>query len=216
MRIWACLGQINPSKFDKICPLAIPNQISTTSMHIPSLVKIHWCILKLSSGNENMSMSRARTKFGENPLMFTQVIIPKRKTDGRTDLRQMNRHTDVQHETIISRHYIMAGYKTVMLMPSGVQMIRWYQLAVCWKLQIPIIDWTFSQSIIGKLIDAACFQLTTWGKTNSYLLMYSETILSIHGSVFTVYEDICHRLHNSLTIKICDNKPPLLIYKTTQ
>ena len=99
----ACLGQITPSKFDKICPLAIPNQISTISMHIPSLVKIHWCLLKLSSGNENNGLSRAdnsikiwrnlpisnpkpdlhninaHTKFGENPLMFTQVIIQKRK-----------------------------------------------------------------------------------------------------------------------------------------
>ena len=58
---------------------------------------------------------------------------------------------------------------------SGVPMIRWYRLAACWKLPIPIIDWSFSQSIIGKLIDTACFQLTTWGKTNSYLLMYSYT-----------------------------------------
>ena len=39
------------------CPLAISNQISTISMHILSLVKIHWCLL---------------------------VIIRKRKTDGRT------------------------------------------------------------------------------------------------------------------------------------
>ena len=39
-------------KFDEICPLAVPNQISTISMHIPNLVKIHWCLLKLSSGNE--------------------------------------------------------------------------------------------------------------------------------------------------------------------
>ena len=51
-KIWACLGQITPSKIEEICPLAIPNQISTISMHIPSLVKIHWCLLKLSSGNE--------------------------------------------------------------------------------------------------------------------------------------------------------------------
>ena len=41
--------QKTASKFDEICQLAIPNQIS---MHIPNLVKIHWCLLKLSSGNE--------------------------------------------------------------------------------------------------------------------------------------------------------------------
>ena len=51
-KIWACLEQITPSKFDEICPLVISNQISTISIHIPSLVKIHWCILKLSFGNE--------------------------------------------------------------------------------------------------------------------------------------------------------------------
>ena len=34
-------------------PLAIPNQISTISMHILSLVKIHLYSLKLLSGNEN-------------------------------------------------------------------------------------------------------------------------------------------------------------------
>ena len=52
---------ITPSKFDEICPLAIPNQISTISMYIPSLVNIYLCLLKLSSGNgnENMGVSRA-------------------------------------------------------------------------------------------------------------------------------------------------------------
>ena len=68
------------------------------SMHIASLVKIPCYLLKLSSRNENMGMSRAdnsiklwrnlpisnpkpdlhninaHTKFGENPLKFTQVI----------------------------------------------------------------------------------------------------------------------------------------------
>ena len=55
-KIWACLGQITPSKFDEICPLAIPNQISIITMHIPCLVKIHWGLLKLSSGNEIQRM----------------------------------------------------------------------------------------------------------------------------------------------------------------
>ena len=45
-KIWVGLGQITPSKFDENHPLAIPNQISTISMHIPSLEKIHWCLLK--------------------------------------------------------------------------------------------------------------------------------------------------------------------------
>ena len=70
------LGQITPLKFDKICPLAIPNQISLMSMHKAgslslthssaatttssldrNLVKIPCYLLKLSSGNENMGVS---------------------------------------------------------------------------------------------------------------------------------------------------------------
>ena len=43
--------------------------------------------------------------------MFTQVIIRKRKKDGRTYDGRMDRHTDVQSETIISRHTIVVGYK---------------------------------------------------------------------------------------------------------
>ena len=80
----SCRGKITMSNIDEICPLAIPNQISTISMHIPSLVKIHWCLLKLSSGNGKR--------------------IDGCKTDGRTD-----RHTDVQRETIIPLHYRVGG-----------------------------------------------------------------------------------------------------------
>ena len=40
-------------------PLAIPKQISLRLMHIESLVKIPCYLLKLSSGNENMGVSRA-------------------------------------------------------------------------------------------------------------------------------------------------------------
>ena len=43
---WCVSWQITLSKIDKVCPLAIPNQIPTISMHIPSLVKIHWYLLK--------------------------------------------------------------------------------------------------------------------------------------------------------------------------
>ena len=79
-------------------------------MHIPSLVKIHWRLLKLSSRNENMGVSgadnsvkiwqnlpisnptpdlhniKAHTKFGENPLMFTRYHPETKyeRTDGRT------------------------------------------------------------------------------------------------------------------------------------
>ena len=73
--------QVTPSKFEKICQSSIPNQISTISMHIPSLVKIHWCLLKLSSWNEI-------------------------RTDGHTTDGWMDGHTDVQSETIIPRHWL--------------------------------------------------------------------------------------------------------------
>ena len=53
MKIQTCGGQITLSKIDKICPLKIPNKISKISMRIPTLVKIHWYLLKLSTGNEH-------------------------------------------------------------------------------------------------------------------------------------------------------------------
>ena len=73
------------------------------AVHIPSLVKIHWYLVKLSSRNENTDMSQADnsvknwrnlpisnpktdlynisapTKFVESPLTFTKVIIWKWK-----------------------------------------------------------------------------------------------------------------------------------------
>ena len=49
--------------------------------------------------------------------MFTQVIIWKRKTDGRIDGRTIDgrtdSHTDAQRETIILSHFRVAGYKKV-------------------------------------------------------------------------------------------------------
>ena len=72
-------------------------------MHIASLVKIPCYLLKLLSGNKNMGVSgaddslkiwrnlpisnsktdllnvNAYSKFGENPLLFTQFIVWKRK-----------------------------------------------------------------------------------------------------------------------------------------
>ena len=78
-------GQITLSKVDEICPLTIPNQIFTISMHTPSLMKIHWHLHKLTSGNEN--------------------------TDGCTTDGRPDGHTDSQRDTIIPRHYRVAGYK---------------------------------------------------------------------------------------------------------
>ena len=54
-------GHISLLKFDAICPLAIPNQIPTMSVHKANFVNIHWYLLKLSSGNEHTNMLRADT-----------------------------------------------------------------------------------------------------------------------------------------------------------
>ena len=47
--------------------------------------------------------------------MFTQLIIQKQNTDGQRvvqlTLGQMDRHRDVQHETVIPHHYRVARYK---------------------------------------------------------------------------------------------------------
>ena len=45
MKIKMCGGHTTLLKIDETCPLEIPNQIPTISMHTPSLVKIHWCLL---------------------------------------------------------------------------------------------------------------------------------------------------------------------------
>ena len=55
----SCRGQITLSNIDEICPIANPNEISLISLHVPSLVKIPWHLHKLSSGNDNMGVSRA-------------------------------------------------------------------------------------------------------------------------------------------------------------
>ena len=67
--------------------------------------------LAISNPKPDLHNINAHTKFGENPLMFTQVI-QKQKTDGRTyDGRMEDGRTDDQHETIIPCHYCVAGYK---------------------------------------------------------------------------------------------------------
>ena len=70
-----------------------------------------WRNLPISNPKPDLHNNNAHTKFGENPLMFTQVIIRKQKMDRRMDVRRTVGHTDDQHETIIFRHYCVAGYK---------------------------------------------------------------------------------------------------------
>ena len=71
-------------------------------------VKI-WRNLPISNPKRDLHNINAHTKYGENPLMFTRYH-PETK-NGRKDVRRKNRHTDVQRETILPRHYIVAGFK---------------------------------------------------------------------------------------------------------
>ena len=66
----------------------------------------NWQNLRISNPKPDLHNINVHTKFGENPLMFTQVIIWKRKTDGLSDN---------QRETIIPRNYCVAGYKNLMI-----------------------------------------------------------------------------------------------------
>ena len=75
-----------------------------------------WRNLPISNPKPDLHNINAHTKFDENQLMFTQVIIRKPKTDGRT-----YGHMDDQRETIIPRHYCVAGYNnTPPLLCGGV------------------------------------------------------------------------------------------------
>ena len=61
----------------------------------------NWRNLPISNPKPDLHNINAHTKFGENPLMFTQVNIRKQKTDGctmdgRTDGRRTDRRTDTR------------------------------------------------------------------------------------------------------------------------
>ena len=84
MKIRTYRGQITLSKIDEIC-------------HCYPIPDIH--------------DSYAYTKFAENPLAFTQVIVQNWKY-GWTDVRQTDGHMDNQRGIIIPRHYRVAGYES--------------------------------------------------------------------------------------------------------
>ena len=63
---------------DEIYPIIIPNQISTISMQIPSLVKIHWHSFKLSFRNENTDARTDRqmdTRTAKVIPQYTAIIV---------------------------------------------------------------------------------------------------------------------------------------------
>ena len=99
-----CHGEITLSKIDEMYPTAIPNQTSTISMQISSWVNPlifiqavvpkqkygcvvgrqlyqNWWNLPISNPEPDLYNSNALTKFGENPLIFTEVIIWEKNID---------------------------------------------------------------------------------------------------------------------------------------
>ena len=61
----------------------------------------NWKNLPISNPKPDLYNINTHTKFGENPLILTQVIIQKWKSDRRT----YDRRTDVQYETMVPHNY---------------------------------------------------------------------------------------------------------------
>ena len=170
-KILACLRQI--TKFDEISQLEIPNQISKVSMHIPSLVKIHWCLLKLSSGNENMGMPRAdnsvkiwrnlpisnpkpdlhninaHTKFVKIHWSLLKLSSGNEK---QTDDWQSDRHTSVEREAIIPRHYRVAGYKNSNSFTFSQIMQTWSRFQ---QMSLITVFWNFHNIVKHQLFKSS-------------------------------------------------------------
>ena len=121
-----CCWQITLSKTDNICLLAIPNQISIISMHTPSLVKIHWFLLKLSSeikiwtccGQITVKIHEICPLAIPNQISTISMHTPSlvkinwhllKLSYGNVNMAgwRTDRHTNSQYDTIIH----VAGYK---------------------------------------------------------------------------------------------------------
>ena len=110
---------------------AVPNQISFISMHVQSLVKTPWHLLKISSekwkyghlGQTTVKIWRNLPISNPKPDLQISMHIPSlvkihwcllklsSGNEKRTDIRLTDRQIEVQHETIITHHYCEAGYK---------------------------------------------------------------------------------------------------------
>ena len=77
----------------------------------------NWRNLPISNAETDLHNINAHTKFGEN-----QVIIRKRKTDGRTDRRTDSRTTNVKPlypATIVWRGLKKNGYRSFSIIESS-------------------------------------------------------------------------------------------------
>ena len=203
----SCHGEITLSKIDVMYPNAIPNQISTISMHISSLVKICWELLKLLSWKENTNVLRADnstkhwqnlpisnpkpdlyninacTKFGENPLIFTQVIVWKRKS-GRTDRHTTDELTDVYF--CVSLH---GKYPCVLK-------IRWHGLllcAYCFKTLSCIVHCTrLGCKPVWALIKLNQCLCQLWECYGLYDSIEQAVVVYIHGKSWLFHKSLIH------------------------
>ena len=153
----------------------------------------NWRILPISNPKPDLYNINAHTKFGENPLMFTQVIIRKRKTDGRSDGRttdgrpdrQTDGLTDDQRETIIPRHYCVAGYKkkkkkkkkkkTLSVWLSACRVL----IVVLFALSASFFLWCLGRKVLGNCIDSWSFPSFPFRSPLSPLLCFITVFLII-------------------------------------
>ena len=98
----------------------------------------HWRTLPISNPKPDLHNINAHTKFGATPLMFTQVIMQKRKMDGQIDDWQMDEHTDLQRETIIPRRYRVAEYKKNDPSVQRTHSQNWKQLPQVFWASLPL------------------------------------------------------------------------------
>ena len=150
--------------YSKYCP-GIQNMGLSRADNV---IKI-WRNSPISNPKPDLHNINTNTKFGENPLMFTQVIIWKQNThtDGRMDRRTMdggtNGHRDIQHETMIPHHYRVTGYKNenFQMKSSGSFHISAQNIDCGYSLELPY--WGGSNDYPVVLIRTA-----SWGRCNKY------------------------------------------------
>ena len=138
---YRCVVGRSLPKIDEICPSLIPNQISTISMHISSLVKIQWYLLKFclemkiqkcdghitlskideicrlaipnQSPQYQHTLTASLVKIHWHLLKLSSENEKSKWLDGCMTDGWTDRHMDNRSDTIIPCNYPMAGYKNL-------------------------------------------------------------------------------------------------------
>ena len=124
-----------------------------------------WWNFPINNSKPDLHNINAHTKFGENPLMFSQVIIQKWKTDGQTYKWRTDRHMDVQCEIIIPRHYLVAGYKNYSVSKRQAKIwvkvtLKFEQVSVftCWCV-LKLLVWVANNVESDQMLHSAASDL---------------------------------------------------------